>query len=706
MKQVLQNLRTGKTEVADVPSPAPSKNKILIRTRRTLISAGTEKMLIDFSKAGFINKACQQPDKVRMVLDKIRSDGFQPTLEAVLNKLDQPLPLGYCNVGIVEEIGSGISGFFLGDRVVSNGKHAEIVSSPQNLCAKIPDNVSDDEASFTVLGAIALQGVRLAKPTLGETFVVTGLGLIGLLTVQLLKAHGCRVLGIDYDEDKLKLAKSFGAEVVNLSASEDPIKTAEFYSRGRGADGVIITASTKSDEPMHQAALMSRKRGRIILVGITGLNLSRDDFFKKELTFQVSASYGPGRYDPNYEEKGHDYPFAFVRWTEQRNFEAILDLMAEKVLDVNSLITHRFKINEADEAYKLFNSQDKSLGILLEYSYSDANLKLNRTLNLKRESKNLNINKISYSFIGAGNYASSVLIPAFKKNNAHLRIISSSSGLTSFHSGRKFAFDIITSDSTLAIKDPLTKAIVITTQHDSHADFVIKSLSENKHVFVEKPLCLNLHELENIQKMYNKKTKSGVDKSILMVGFNRRFAPQIKKIKELLDLEKGPKSFIMVINAGAVSLEHWTQDIDAGGGRLVGEACHFIDLLRFLADCPIKKWTKSTMTSQTNDTLIITLSFDDGSIGSIHYFANGSKSFPKEKLDIFCNGKILSLDNYRKLYGYGWSNFKSMHLWKQDKGQLECVKAFMNSIQRNLESPISYSEILEIAKVTIEINNA
>jgi threonine dehydrogenase-like Zn-dependent dehydrogenase/predicted dehydrogenase len=709
MKQVLQNLRTGKTEVADVPSPAPSKNKLLIRTCKTLISFGTERMLVDFSKAGFINKARQQPDKVRMVLDKIRVDGIQPTLEAVLNKLDQPMPLGYCNVGIVEDVGLEIFGFRLGDRVVSNGKHAEVVSAPQNLCAKIPNNVSDDEASFTVLGAIALQGVRLSKPTLGETFVVTGLGLLGLLTVQLLKAHGCRVLGIDFDEDKIKLAKSFGAEVVNLSAGEDPIKSADLYSRGRGVDAVIITASTKSDEPIHQAALMCRKRGRVILVGVTGLHLSRDDFFKKELTFQVSASYGPGRYDPNYEEKGQDYPFAFVRWTEQRNFEAILDMMAEKSLNVAPLITHRFKVCEAEEAYRLFDTQNKSLGILLEYSNSDINLKSDRTLNLKKEPEDFNgsnVNETSYSFIGAGNYASSVLIPAFKKNNAHLRVIASSSGLTSFHSGRKYGFDIITSDSDLVIKDPLTKAIIISTQHDSHANFIIKSLTENKHVFVEKPLCLNLHELADIEKAFNKTSKPGVIGSILMVGFNRRFAPQIRMIKQLLDSEKGPKSFVMVINAGAIPLDHWTQDIYVGGGRVIGEACHFIDLLRFLADCPIKKWTKSAMTSQANDTLTITLTFDDGSIGSINYFANGSKSFPKETLDIFCNGKILSLDNYRKLHGYGWSNFKKMNLWRQDKGQLECVKAFMNSVQSNREAPISFNEIIEIAKITIEIANA
>lgn len=367
MRQILQSLKTGATEVATVPVPGVSRGQVLVATSTTLVSAGTERMLVEFGKAGWIDKARQQPDKVRMVLDKIKTDGLMPTVEAVFNKLDQPLPLGYCNVGRVAKVGAGETAFEVGARVISNGKHAEVVSVPFNLCAMVPDSVSDDEAAFTVLGAIALQGIRLVQPTLGETVVVTGLGLVGLMTVQLLLAHGCRVLGLDFDPAKLALAKRFGAEVVDLAAGQDPVAIATAYSRGRGVDAVIVTAATKSSEPMHQAALMCRKRGRIVLVGVTGLELSRDDFFKKELTFQVSASYGPGRYDPNYEEKGQDYPVGFVRWTEQRNFEAVLDMMADGRIDVKPLISHRFQIDEAEKAYELVGGSGPSLGILLEY---------------------------------------------------------------------------------------------------------------------------------------------------------------------------------------------------------------------------------------------------------------------------------------------------------------------------------------------------
>ena len=353
--------------MAEVPCPRVGAVCLLIETRRSLVSAGTERMLVDFGKANLIDKARQQPDKVRMVLDKVRTDGLAPTLEAVRNKLDQPLAMGYCNVGLVADVGSGVSGFAIGDRVASNGKHAEMVSVPMNLCAKIPDSVTDDEAAFTVIGAIGLQGIRLVQPALGESVVVTGLGLIGLVTVQLLRAHGCRVLGIDLDPAKLELAQQFGAEVVDVSAGADPVEAALAFSRGRGVDAVIVTASTKSSEPMHQAALMCRKRGRIVLVGVTGLELSRADFYEKELTFQVSCSYGPGRYDPGYEDKGQDYPVGFVRWTEQRNFEAVLDMMAEGRLDVRSLISHRFSIDDAKKAYELVGGGGPSLGILLEY---------------------------------------------------------------------------------------------------------------------------------------------------------------------------------------------------------------------------------------------------------------------------------------------------------------------------------------------------
>lgn len=708
MKQILQSLKTGLTDVDEVPVPGAKRGHLLIQTTNTLVSAGTERMLVEFSKAGWIEKARQQPDKVRMALDKIKTDGLQPTLEAILNKLEQPLPLGYCNVGRVADVGKSVAGFELGDRVISNGKHAEVVSVPVNLCAKVPDCVSDEEAAFTVLGAVALQGIRLAKPTLGETIVVLGLGLIGLVTVQLLRANGCRVLGLDFDKDKLELARQFGAEVVDLATGQDPIKAAELYSRGRGVDAVIVTAATKSNEPIHQAALMCRKRGRIVLVGVTGLKLSRDDFFKKELTFQVSASYGPGRYDPNYEEKGQDYPVGFVRWTEQRNFEAVLDMMADGRLNVKSLISHRFGIDEAKKAYELVGCGGPSLGILLLYPGIEIS-PAGRTVSfLTVPHHQMSRTRISggnavVSFVGAGNYATTVLIHAFKNAGAHLRSVASNSGVSGLYAGRKFGFDETTTDTGRIFSDNLTNSVVITTQHDSHAQLVLEALKSGKHVFVEKPLCLNLDDLREIESAFNKACDQSTVSPILMVGFNRRFAPQIKKMKYLLSGVSGPKSFIMTVNAGAIPADHWVQDSDAGGGRVIGEVCHFIDLLRFMAGSPIKSWSKGIMTAPMGDTLTISLEFIDGSIGAIHYFANGAKSFPKERLEAFAAGGVLQLDNFRKLTGFGWSGFKRMNLWRQDKGQKICAKAFVDAVSKGGVAPISIDEVLEVSRISIEI---
>ena len=708
MKQIIQSLKTGKVEVASLPMPSVNNGKLLIQTRRTLISAGTERMLVEFGKAGWIEKARMQPEKMRMVLDKIKTDGLQPTLDAVFNKLDQPLPLGYCNVGIAMEIGKGVAGFDVGARVVSNGKHAEVVSVPMNLCAKVPDNVSDDEAAFTVLASVALQSIRLVKPTLGEAVVVTGLGLVGLLTVQLLRAHGCRVLGLDFDSGKLELAKQLGAEVVNLSANQDPMKAAEIFSRGRGVDAVIIAAASKSSEPIHQAALMCRKRGRIVLVGVTGLELSRDDFFKKELTFQVSSSYGPGRYDTNYEEKGHDYPFGYVRWTEQRNFEAVLDMMADGRLDVKPLISHSFDIEDADKAYELVSSGDESLGIILKYSGIEITAS-KRTMALEDFTKNVTGKSkevktlANVSFLGSGNYASAVLMPAFKRSDVKFCLVASNMGVSGLHAARKFGFGSTTTDPENLFDAEDTDAVVITTQHDSHARFVIRGLESGKHIYVEKPLCLTLDELENVRSAYEKAATSTKPAPMLMVGFNRRFSPHVKKMKQLLAGAEGPKSFIMTINAGAISADHWTQDPEKGGGRIIGEVCHFIDLLRFLAASPVDSWSRVTMDAFTEDTVTINLKFVNGSIGTIHYFANGSKSYPKERLEVFAAGRVLKLDNFRTLTGFGWSNFKRARSWRQDKGQNACTNAFVQSITGDGVSPIPIDELLEVSRIAIEV---
>ena len=711
MKQILQSLKTGVTETAEVPCPAVQRGQILIRSSVTLVSAGTERMLVEFGKAGWIDKARQQPDKVRMVLDKIKTDGLMPTVEAVFNKLDQPLPLGYCNVGTVLDIGSGVSGFAIGERVASNGKHAEAVSIPVNLCAKVPETVPDEDAAFTVLGAIALQGIRLVNPTLGETVVVTGLGLIGLMTVQLLRAQGCRVLGLDFDPLKLALARQFGAETVDLGVGQDPLAAALVLSRGRGVDAVLITASTKSNEPVHQAAQMCRKRGRIVLVGVTGLELSRADFFEKELSFQVSCSYGPGRYDPNYEEKGQDYPVGFVRWTEQRNLEAVLDMMADGRIDVKPLISHRFEIDEAVQAYEIVGGSAPSLGILLSYpsvsEKPDAILR-NQTVNLGPARPS--VGKATLGFIGSGNYATAVLIPAFKAAGVRLKTVASAGGVSAAHAGRKFGFEKTTTATEEVFADPEINAVVVATRHDSHALQVCHALEAGKPVFVEKPLALTLDELSQVEVAYASALTAG-QMPLVMVGFNRRFAPQAVKVKSLLTALDAPKALVMTVNAGAIPSTHWTQDRAVGGGRIVGEACHFIDLLRYLAGSPIVDAQVASLGNAKGltglgDTVTLTLRFADGSMGTVHYLANGHKSFPKERLEVFCCGRILQLDNFRKLKGFGWPGFAKMNLWRQDKGQKDCAAAFVRAVESGGEAPIAFDELVEVSRVTIQIAEA
>jgi predicted dehydrogenase/threonine dehydrogenase-like Zn-dependent dehydrogenase len=708
VKQVLQSLKDGHTELAEIPAPQVRRGQLLIASSRTLISPGTERSLVSFGKANFVQKARLQPDKVRMVVEKIRTDGLVPTLEAVLGKLDQPLPMGYSNVGTVVAVGEGVLGFAVGDRVVSNGKHAEIVSVPVNLCAKVSDGVGDDAAAFAVLGAIALQGIRLAQPTLGEAVVVTGLGLVGLLAVQLLRAHGCRVLGLDYDANKLELARRFGAETVDLSR-EDALVAAKRFSRERGVDAVLITAATSSNEPVHQAALMSRKRGRIVLVGVAGLELSRADFYEKELTFQVSCSYGPGRYDPVYEERGIDYPVGFVRWTEQRNLEAVLDMLADGRLDVAPLVSHRFPIDKAVEAYEVVDGDEPSLAILLDYPRRAEEL-LVRATALDPEPAVGGVGRaeqrdVGVSFIGAGNYATAVLIEAFRTAGARLVAIASTSGVSAAHAGKKFGFATATTDAAGILADAETAAVVVATRHDSHAALTCSALRAGKHVFVEKPLALSVDELDQIEAAYREAAAGGRSPQ-LMVGFNRRFAPHVARIAELLRGVGEPKVLVMTVNAGAVPAGHWTQDPAVGGGRIVGEACHFIDLLRFLAASPVVAHTVVPMRSTSGDTVTISLSFRDGSIGTIHYLANGNKGVEKERLEVFTAGRVLRLDNFRRLTGYGWPAFKRLNLWRQDKGQRACARAFVAAIERGAPAPIPLDELLEVARVTIAVREA
>lgn len=703
MKQVLQDLNGGQTLVAETPAPLCRPACLRIAASVSLVSAGTERTLVEFARGSLISKARQQPEKVRETLQKLRTDGLAATVEAVRSKLDQPMTVGYSNVGRVLDVGPGVTGFQPGDRVVSNGKHAEIVVAPANLCARIDDAVDDESAAFTVLGAIALQGVRLAEPTLGEAFVVTGLGLVGLLAVQMLRASGCRVLGVDSDPARLDLARRFGAETVDLSKGEDVLARAAGFSRGRGVDGVLLALSSASDQPVADAARMCRKRGRVVLVGVTGLSLQRADFYEKEIRFQVSCSYGPGRYDPRYEDQGQDYPAGFVRWTAQRNFEAVLDMMASGAVDVKPLVSHRFVVDAAQEAYDLLAGREPSLGIILDYPRPAAERSATR-IDLAARPRSP-AGRASLAVIGAGNYAGRVLIKAFAAAGADLHTLVSTNGASASHHGRRQGFRHAATDADAAIEADGVNAVCIATRHDSHAAYAAAALRAGRSVFVEKPLCLTAEELDELRTVLAETASEG-SAPTLMVGFNRRFSPFVVRAKALLSVVSEPVAMTMTVNAGAIPNDHWTQDPLQGGGRLIGEACHAIDLLRHLAGAPATSLSvaglKRAGGPPRSDVAALTLTFANGSIGVVNYFANGHRAHPKERLEVFCGGRTLVLDNFRRLAAHGWPGAASMTAWRQDKGQAACARAFVDAVSAGAPAPIPLDEIVEVAGLSIE----
>ena len=711
MRQVFQSLSDGTTEVLDVPAPQVTPGHVLIRTQASIISAGTERMLVDFGRANLLDKARQQPDKVKQVIDKVKTDGLGPTIDAVRSRLGQPITLGYANAGVVLAVVHGVDDLKVGDFVASNGQHAEVVSVPRNLVVKVPArggiSIDPEAAAFAPIGAVALQGIRLAEPTIGERFVVTGLGLIGLLTVQLLRAHGCQVLGLDFDADRLALAEQFGADVLDLSGEADPIAAGWAFSDGRGVDGVIITASTQSSEPMHEAAQMCRKRGRVVLVGVTGLDLQRADFYEKELTFQVSCSYGPGRYDPEYEDKGNDYPEGFVRWTAGRNFEAFLDLVADGRVDTRSLVSHRYDIGEAAGAYDDLAESGDVLGISLAYPEAEAKPDddlLLRTVHVTAPAPN-RPSRGRVAVIGAGNYTRQVLLPALANTPATLDTVVSRGGASAAQAAKDLGFSRASTDIDAVLVDDAIDTVFITTRHDTHADLTLRALQAGKHVFVEKPLAIHRDELEEIAELYGQLAESG-DAPLLTVGFNRRFSPLTFGMRRLLEGVQHPKNIIITVNAGELPADHWTQDPQVGGGRILGEACHFIDLARHLVDSPISSVHSQYLDSPTRDTASISLDFSDGSTASVHYIAIGSKDYPKERVEVFVAGRVLQLDNFRGLYGFGWADFKSKRLRKQDKGHRNLVAAFVRAVQHGDASPIPPDELIEVSATTLNARGA
>lgn len=657
MKQIIQDLKTGVTLLEEVPAPQVKSGCVLVQTTYSLVSLGTERILVEFGKASLIEKARQQPDRVKQTLDKIKTDGVLPTLEAVFNKLGQPLPLGYCNVGKVVAVGKGVTEFVAGDRVASNGNHAEFVCVPKNLAAKIPANVSDCDATFTVIGAIGLQGIRLVNPQMGETVVVVGLGLIGLVTAELLKANGCKIIGIDFDQHKIDIAKQKGIITVNPTKGENPVLSVMEYTGGVGADAVLITASAKDNEIIHQAAEMSRKRGRIVLVGVIGLDIRRDDFYKKELSFQVSCSYGAGRYDEEYEQKGHDYPLPYVRWTEKRNFETVLQAISTGSLDVKPLITEIVDLENYGEIY----GNMRKAGAIASILHFSANREQQTIVDIQSKFKP-GTGKIG--IIGAGNFTSSTVIPALKKVKAPIKYIASAGGLSAKIMAKKAGAEKATSDNKTILMDTEVNTVIITTRHNLHASMVIEALQAGKNVFVEKPLCLNEAELAEIISA----NKNAGENVVLTVGFNRRFSAFAEKMKQLSGI--GAKNIIATMNAGFIPADVWVHDLETGGGRIIGEACHLIDLCSFLTGSNVVSVCMNAMgenPQENTDNASILLKYNNGSNAVINYFANGSKAYAKERIEVYAAGQTLILDNWRKLKGYGTKMFSQMTS-RMDKG--------------------------------------
>lgn len=688
MKQIIQSFKTGETILEEVPAPIADAGCVLIRTTKSLVSLGTERMLVEFGKANLIQKARQQPDKVKQVLDKIKTDGLMPTLEAVFNKLGSPLPLGYCNVGEVIGIGAGVSEFKIGDRVASNGHHAEFVSIPKNLVCSIPENVSDEEAAFTVIGAIGLQGIRLCNPTLGETIVVIGLGLIGIITAELLIANGCRVIGIDLDERKIEIARSKGVLAVNPKDGTDVIKYVNDITNEIGADGVIITASAKSNEIIGQAAKMSRKRGRIILVGVTGLDISRADFYEKELSFQVSCSYGPGRYDENYEQKGRDYPLPFVRWTEKRNFEAVLQAISSGKLEVKSLITERVDLEDYAQIYDNMASSGNSIASILSYNKNSKNLS---TVVLSDGEFKPGIGGIG--IIGAGNFTQMTMLPALKKAKGNLMSIASRGGLSGTTLAKKYGIAKSTTDYQEILNDSAVEMVMVMTRHNQHAQTVIETLNANKHVFVEKPLALNADELDRIIEAYT-------GSKTLTVGFNRRFSPHIQKMKSLVG--KSPMNVIATMNAGYIPPSVWVHDLTIGGGRIIGEACHYIDLITFLTGSKVKSVCMNAMginPQENTDNASILLAYENGSTGVINYFSNGSKAYSKERVEIYSQERTLTMDNFRVTEGFGFKNFSKLKT-RIDKGHENQFQLLVASLKNGGSPLIPFDELVNTTKAS------
>lgn len=703
MKQILQNVKTGAVAVAEVPTPVARPGFVLVRAAASLISAGTERSAVESGQKGLVGRAIEQPALVKKVIDKARSEGVVATFDAVRSKLGSLSALGYSAAGVVVDVGDDNTGFRAGDRVACAGvgyaSHAEMLSVPKNLCVRLPDKVSFAAGAFGTVGAIALQGVRLAEPTLGESVVVIGLGLIGQLAVQLLNANGCRVFGIDLDVDKVGLAIQLGAEDGCAPVGDAKQRVLE-WSRGRGADAVLITAGTTSNEPVELAGEIARAKGRVIVVGAVGLNIPRKSYYDRELTLRISMSYGPGRYDREYEERGHDYPFGYVRWTEARNIESFLDMVASGRVNVEPLITHRFKIDEGERAYDLITSDDPYLGVVLQY---DTERTLETRVELPARKTAGVSSAVRIGLIGAGDYAKSMLLPNFKNFGAEFRTIATATGVTARAVGEQYGFQSCASSADEILNDHEVNLIVVATRPASHGEFARRALAAGKHVFVEKPLAVSDQELDGVLAA----TSSGGE---LMVGFNRRFSPLALAAQEFFKQGQSPLSIIYRVNAGRISSNHWVQD-EAEGGRIIGEVCHFVDFVHFLTGSLTTRVFAESIASRNaaatdEDSVFITLRLADGSNASIAYLAEGDRALPKERIEILGGGRSFVIDDFRSATAYENGREKTTKLREQDKGQRDEIKTVMSVVREGKPAPISLEDLATTTRATFRIRES
>ncbi len=718
MKQLLQNLKNGETLVVEVPIPTPQPGEVLVRTAASLVSAGTERTLVSFAEKSLLGKARSRPDLVRQVLDKARREGLLTTLEAAFNRLEQPMPLGYSSAGTIVALGQGVEGLQVGQRVACAGGnyavHAEYASIPRNLVAPLPDEVDFEAAAFTTLGAIAMHGFRLAEPQLGERVAIIGLGLLGLLAVGIARAAGCQVLGIDLDSRRVELARRLGATAVGRDQAEE---AAQGFSRGRGCDAILICADTSSADPVELAGVIARDRARVVAVGAVGLQIPRKIYYEKELSFVNSRSYGPGRYDPAYEEGGQDYPLGYVRWTEGRNLEAFVELLANRRVDVGPLITHRFPIDQAPLAYDLITGKRKEqfLGVLLTYPVSEADAeRLERRVALSAAppgeasapasaQPSSRVDTVRLGVLGAGNFATAVMLPALKRTpGVELVGLVSASGLNAQAAGKRFGFQYAASDEAEILADPRVNTVAILTRHNLHAAQVIAALNAGKHVFCEKPLALDEAELDEIQALVT--SPADGQAPMLMVGFNRRFAPLAVKLKSFLEGRSEPLAAHYRVNAGYIPPGHWVHDPEQGGGRIIGEGCHFVDFLTYLVGQPPCAVTAHGLPDggrYREDNVVMTFAFPDGSLGTVSYLANGDKAFPKERVEVFCGGRTAALDDFRLLEMVRDGNRRVLRSrLRQDKGHRAEWVAFSDALRQGGMPPIPYEQLFGVTRST------